>query len=157
MNCESIPGVEFRVSEDGRSIVGVAVRYGDRARLADGVMERFQPGAFGDSDALPDVPLNLQHTETRISGPVAWQDSADALRFRAEGIEPGVAALIRRGAVRGVSVEFRALAENRSGRERIIERAELTGLAIVDRGAYSESQAEVRAAAESRRRSLAWL
>ena len=58
---------------------------------------------------------------------------------------------MRRGALNGIlNVEFHALAERREGGLRVIERAELSGLALVDRGAYPQSVAEVRAGVELR-------
>ena len=52
---------------------------------------------------------------------------------------------MRRGALSGFSVEFHSRAERRERGIRVIERADLSGLALVDRGAYPQSKAEVRA------------
>ena len=48
-------------------------------------------------------------------------------------------ALIRGGVLRGLSLEFSAVSERMEGQTRIVERAELRGLAVVDRPAYSDS------------------
>ena len=58
-------------------------------------------------------------------------------------------ALILGGVLRGLSLEFSAVAERMEGETRIVERAELRGLAVVDRPAYSDSL--VQAQAELRR------
>ena len=54
--------------------------------------------------------------------------------------------LVRRGALRGFSIEFRAKNQRYEGGTRIIESAELTGIALVDAPAYPESLAEARRA-----------
>jgi len=141
--------VELRVSPDGRTASGVVVKYGDCAVLADGTRERFAPGAF-DGD-LPEIRINLSHTEDLCSGPVALMRDVDALRFRAT-LDAGVAELVKRGAVTGASMEFHAVAERRDQGERIIDRAALVGLALVHDPAYHQSRVEVRHAARRRNR-----
>ena len=59
-----------------------------------------------------------------------------------EGRDVGV--LIRRGALRGLSVEFMALREAMRGRTRIVKAAELKGIAIVDRPAYPSAVVSIR-------------
>ena len=52
--------------------------------------------------------------------------------------------LVKAGVLRGLSVEFRAIAERFEQGVRIISEAVLTGLAIVDKPAYSESTVATR-------------
>lgn len=52
--------------------------------------------------------------------------------------------LVKRRSVDSFSIEFHALKERRENGVRVIERAILSGLALVDRGAYPQSKAEVR-------------
>ena len=110
------------------------------------------PGAFGDVPSV--LPLNLQHDESVIVVPeAALTDGPRDLSVRADLPEGSAAlALVRRGALRGFSIEFHARAERREAGIRVIERAELTGLSIVDAPAYPESTAEVRATAAHGRR-----
>ena len=71
------------------------------------------------------------------------------------------AALVRRGVLRGFSVEFSVIEARFEADLRIVERATVRGLALVDRPAYGESLAAIaeRAALSqslSRRRRV-WL
>ena len=132
-------GLEFRVQ--GRTLSGRALVYGD---VSPDFNERFLPGAFGE---VRTIPINLQHDPAIIVAPDALlTDTPRELRVRADLPEGSAAlTLIRRGALSGFSIEFHAKAERRDAGIRVVERAELTGLALVDRGAYPESTAEVRA------------
>ena len=132
-------GLEFRVQ--GRTLSGRALVYGD---VSPDFNERFLPGAFGE---VRTIPINLQHDPAIIVAPDALlTDTPRELRVRADLPEGSAAlSLIRRGALSGFSIEFHAKAERRDAGIRVVERAELTGLALVDRGAYPESTAEVRA------------
>ena len=139
MTIEHRAGCEFRVA--GRTLSGVAMRYGD---VAPGFNERFVPGAFGE---VRTVDVNLQHDASLIAvrGAVLI-DSPRELRVRAD-LPEGSAALqlVRRGALNGFSVEFKPQLERREAGVRVVERADLTGLALVDQGAYPAATAEVRA------------
>lgn len=133
----------FRASADGRTLSGRALVYGD---VSPDFRERFVPGAFGELGA---VALNLQHDPSLVlveAGSLELTDSERALEVRATLPEHSAAVqLVRRGALNGFSVEFLAREERSEGGVRVIARAELTGLALVDRGAYPQSKAEVRA------------
>lgn len=132
-------GPEFRVS--GRTLSGVAMRYGD---VSPDFRERFMPGAFGP---VATIAINLQHDSNLVlAADALLTDSPRELRVRAD-LPPSSAALalVRRGALSGFSIEFRSKSERREGGIRVVERATLTGLALVDAGAYPQSTAEVRA------------
>ena len=144
---------EFRQVEiraEGNAIVGTAIRYGDRAEIAPGVFETFQPGSL----AWDDVILNRQHRRDQAlarTGGAGLALIADdsAVRFRAELPDTQDArdtrALVAAGVLRGASIEFRAERERMEGSLRVIEAARLKGIAIVDEGAYPESTVEARA------------
>ena len=55
--------VELR--QDGRTLTGRAVTYGDVARLPWGVVEIIEARAFGRVDAI-DILLNVQHDRKRM-------------------------------------------------------------------------------------------
>ena len=151
--------------------MGVAVRYGDEAPLP-GFRERFQSGAFGDVAAL-DVLANVQHDRSRLlartgGGGLTFTDEVTALRATLDLPDTrdgrDAAALLRRGVLRGFSLEFRVEGERFEGGVRVVERAALRGLALVDRPAYGESVAAIakRAAAAGQtssnlRRRRVWL
>lgn len=136
---------EFRVS--GRTLTGRAMAYGD---IAPEHRERFVPGAFLD---LPsEIPVNLQHDPNVMLATAALEDGPRELRVRAELAEGSAALkLVQRGALNGFSVEFRAKVERRESGVRVIEAAELTGLALVDQGAYPGATAEIRHRPHGRR------
>ena len=139
MTVETRLAPEFRVS--GRVLTGRAMRYGEEAPE---FRERFEAGAFG---AVDRIDVNLQHDPSVVLARGAMLiDSPRELRVRTE-LAPGSAALdlVRRGALNGFSIEFRARSERREGAVRVVERADLTGLALVDRGAYPGATVEVRA------------
>ena len=138
---------EFRVA--GRTLTGAAMVYGD---VSPGFKERFLPGAFGE---VRTVDVNLQHDPSLVAVRGAMlTDGPRELRVRAE-LPAGSAALelVKRGALNGFSIEFHAKAERREGGVRVVERAVLTGLALVDRGAYPEAKAEIRKRSGRRMRS----
>ena len=133
---------EFRADDGG--IDAVVLRYGDRATIGS-FTEEFRAGVFGD---LGDVIANIQHQRAkpvaRTGAGLELQDSAEMLKanlrlpdtaFGREARE-----LIDAKILRGVSVEFRALEDEWQGNHRIVKRASLYGIALVDRPAYSDSQ-----------------
>lgn len=131
-------GVSFRVA--GRTLSGRALVYGD---VSPDFQERFLSGAFGE---VRSIPINLQHDPKLVVADEATLiDSARWLEVRAD-LPEGSAALdlVRRGALSAFSIEFKSKAERREAGIRVVERAELTGLALVDRGAYPQSLAEIR-------------
>ena len=131
----------LEVRAAGRTLTGEAVRYGQQATDRP---ERFEPGAF---QPLGDVHLNLQHDRAI---PIAdgdrliLTDTPQALEVRATLPDGAALTLVRRGALRGLSVEFRALDEHRdSNGVRVIEKARLEAIGLVDSGSYA-GRLEVR-------------
>ena len=134
---------EFRLGEvralGGNRLVGVAMKY---ASIAPALGERFAPGAFGE---LPEtMPLNMQHDPDLKAGVAELRDTPAALHVKAD-VLPGVYSLVKNGALNGFSVEFFPVKKRRVDNVRVVEAAELVGLAVVDRGAYPRSTVEARA------------
>ena len=139
----------FEVRQEGeRRLTGTAIRYGDVATLPWGGSERIEAGAF---QPIGDVILNASHDRgrplARTGAGLELIDGRDALRMTATLPETREAedtlALVRAGVLRGLSIEFRAVAERFDG-VRVIERAALAGIGVVDTPAYSESEVEAR-------------
>ena len=146
--------VELRAESEGRRLSGVAVRYGDTARLPWG-RERVEAGAFAP---VGDVILNAQHERAaplaRVGAGLTLDDTAERLAFSAElpatRAADDVLALVRAGVMRGASVEMRVTAERFESGVRVVERATLAAIAIVDTAAYPQSEVEARRAAMPR-------
>ena len=143
---------ELRAS--GRTLTGVAVRYGDAARVFDPtrgqmVTERIERGAF---QPLGAVVLELEHRRDRpvamLPGALTLTDTDAALEIRAELPETSdadaILAGVQSGMLRGLSVDMRVDADRLDGDTRVIERATLNRVAVVRRGAYPRSKPELR-------------
>ena len=144
---------EIRV--EGRKLTGTVMRYGE---VSPSHKERFEPGSLRMADT---VHLDLNHDRLRA---VAWhpggglelrdEDGAMILSAELPPIPAADRALdeIRTGKATGLSVEFRAVKESRVNGVRVIEDAELSGVAIVARPSYEGSRVEAR-----NRRRRVWL
>ena len=152
---------EFRAAADPDGspgiLSGIAMPYGARAEIAPGLFERFEPGAF-EWDEADGVLLNWQHdrgvplARTGPGGVMVLQDSREALRLTAE-LPPtqggrDVAELARRGVLRGFSIEFRAIRDSVVDGTRVVRQARLAAVSVVDRPAYGDAVAELRARLE---------
>ena len=153
--------LEFRAADDGGPgrIVGTVIRYSDTATLAPGLRERFEPGAFGDLSEA-DVRADRQHVRAAAlartgGGGLTLTDSPDALRAQIDlpDTQDGrdCAELMKRGVLRGLSAQFAVMRERFEDGTRIIERASIRAVSVVDSPQYSESTAAlaVRAAIEA--------
>ena len=136
--------LELRVS--GRTLTGAAMTYGQRAKDRP---EMFEPGSL---QPIYPVTLNLQHDPAReiastADGSLRLADSAEALYISAD-LREGSAELelVRRGALRGLSVEFAPLRERREAGLRVVSRAALPAIGLVDSGSY-RTAVELRHAA----------
>ena len=132
---------ELRADADG--IQGTIVRYGDVADLGPMGRERFEPRSV----AWDDVILNIQHDRkqpvARTGAGLEIHDGGDALTLRARlpNTEFGRRAreLVDAGILRGLSAEFLPQRDRYDGGMRVIQRALLRGVGLVDRPAYPQS------------------
>ena len=137
-----------QVRSAGRYLRGTVLRYGDVARGSKGP-ERFEARSL--VSGVDTAALNLQHDLGRElasqPGNLRLTDSPTALELRAE-LDPGgaEARLVRRRTLRGLSVGFIALQEHQDTGVRVIERAHLDHVSLVDRPSYPGSTVEIRQA-----------
>ena len=133
-------GCEFRVA--GRTLTGTVLRYGD---VSPDFRERFVPGAFAP---VPDVPLRLQHDPNMVvlpAGGFILADGPRALEIRAElPADSAAINLTRRGKLSGWSIGFHSRQDRREAGVRVVERAELVEVSLVDAPSYPDSLAEIR-------------
>ena len=135
---------EFRT--EGRRLSGVVIRYGDTSPTH---RERFSPGAL----RFDSVPLNYRHNQLcavgwHPNGGVELRDSSEALTMTAE-LPPLPAAdralrEVRGGRLGGLSVEFHCELDRQESGIRIIEKARLVGVGLVESPSYPQSKVETR-------------
>ena len=125
---------------EGRSLSGLALPFEVEAR-AGNMRERFARGSVQSSG---EAILNRQHDRAlplaREPETLTFEVREDGLWMRAALPETQEAddtlALVRARVLRGLSVEFVAQSERMEGAVRVITRAVIHGLAVVDSGAY---------------------
>ena len=129
--------VEFRAVDD-RFVTGVAIKYGRASNLGP-FKETILAGAFAP---IGELRLNIMHTRERAiacnrpGGGLVLIDTATELRAEVElptyGEGPAVAELIQRQVLKGFSIELSVKKDVWEGRSRLVQRAALVGLALVD-------------------------
>ena len=138
--------------EGERTLVGRAMVYGDTATMPWGEKERFEPGAFGNL-SNKDIILNQQHDRSvplarTGGGGLTVSDSPTMLEIRAELPETRQAddtiTLVKNRVLRGLSIEFMPKTDRLENDIRVITRADLQGIAVVDRPAYKQSRVDAR-------------
>ena len=148
--------LELRQTE-GRVLEGAALVYSDEAVFPWG-RERIEAGAFSP---LGDVILNRQHDrKTPLArtggGGLEIIDSPESLRISATLLDIPSAtetlSLVRAKILRGLSIEFHAREERLDGDLRIISRAELMAVAVVDDPQYEKSLVSAREREERQKR-----
>ena len=143
---------------EGRTLVGTLISYGDTStKNMTGGAERFAPGAFGNVSEL-DTLLNIQHDRRRLvgrtgGGGLVLTDSPESLQIAATLPETrdgdDALTMVEAGILRGFSMEFLPRRERFDRATRVIEKAILPSVALVDRPAYDDSIiAEIRQAGE---------
>ena len=143
---------EFRFAElemlnpyaPGRILTGVVMRYGRPGQGPGGHPEIFLPGSFGAIPAL-DISLNFMHQREKPlartgGGGLTLSDSGSMLSMTAmlpkTTDADSALELVRTRVMRGLSIEFHAQQERMTNGARVIERAQLVGIGVVDEGAH---------------------
>ena len=134
--------------QEGRKLSGIAMPYG---QISPTFKEKFVPGSFRFA---PDgVILNAMHDRRKPlarypGGGLELVDTPEALSIRADLPETTDAndtlALVQRGILAGLSIEFDALEERTESGIRVVTKALLGGIGVVDRAAYSGTTVEAR-------------
>ena len=138
---------DIEVRDDGAVIEGTAMPYGTEADIAGMFRESVDAGAF----EIRDVILNKMHDRADPiartgGGGLTLTDGPDRLLLRAEVPEyrPDIRDMVKRGILKGLSVEMRVIREEWPTQDRrIIRSAELRGVGLVDRPAYGEATAAI--------------
>ena len=143
---------EFRASDDGGTVEGAVIPYGQTAKIAGEFSERFMPGSVTFQDVLCNRQHDRQRPLARTGAGLTLTNTASELRARivlpdtVDGRD--TRELIRLGVLRGLSAEFRTVRDEWQGTQRTIHEAVLKGVSIVDEPAYSGAEIETREAAE---------
>ena len=154
---------EIRANFAERRLEGRAMVYGDVGQIGN-LRERFEAGAFGDL-ANTDVVLNAQHQRTvplarTGGGGLVLLDTNMELRITATLPETRAATdvleLVKARVLRSLSIEFRATRERRESGIRVVSRAVLAGVSVVDSGAYPMSTVAAREALAAPCSPLPW-
>ncbi len=151
-----VAGCELRLDDERRQLMGIVMPYNT---VSPHYHEIFEPGAFGDLDKA-DVMLNAMHQRpqplARTGAGLQLVDTREHLRMTATLPHTRVAddtlELVRGGILRGLSVEFHSLQEHKQGSIRVVTRAKLTGIGVVDKPGYDDAVVEARSAQKRRRR-----
>ena len=139
---------ELEVPEEGSRILsGIVMPYGEIAN-GDYGLEKFLSGSLEYGDVI----LNVQHDRGRpiARTPETLQliDSPEALTLHAELPETREATdalvSVRKRILRGLSVEFRAIKQTFESGVRVIHKARLSGIGLVDSGAFESATVEAR-------------
>ena len=139
------------------TIAGTIIRYGDKATFPWGT-EEIEPGAFG-ALAGQDLYVNRMHERSqpiaRTPDPaLVITDGDDAMRAEIKLPKSSAWAQmvddeVRRGVLRGLSLEFRVKTDEIEGIDkplshRRIKEATMYGFGVVDRPAYPRSTVQMR-------------
>ena len=146
-----IGDLELREGADGApaELRGTVLKYGDVSTFGDW-SETFAAGAL--KPASRGVVLNRQHDRAlplaRTPDTMTLEEGPDAVRMVAKlpdtAAARDVVALVRSKVLRGLSAEFHAVREKWTGKRREVLEAVLTGIGVVDDGAYPGSTVEAR-------------
>ena len=139
--CKMTNTMTTQLRLSGNTLTGVAVRYNE---VSPQFRERIQSGAFSPLPST--IPINLQHdANIKLVANATLTDTDTELRVSAElPPQSGYLELVKRQSLNGFSIEFIPETERMDDGIRVIEKAKLTAVALVDIGAYPSARPEVR-------------
>ena len=123
------------------------IPYNQPTKISPRFTERFLPGSI----VYDDVMVNVQHIRSNAvarseGGGLELTDGAQDLRASVQLPQTTLGMdtykLIELRVLRGFSAEFQAIEEEWDGSERTIRQARLSGIGIVDNGAYAGATIE---------------
>lgn len=132
---------DFSFDPEKKIVRGLAIPWNSEGQTKDGTPELFLRGAMGDVAEF--LPFNLTTFHERnqpVSGELKFQDAEDGLRVEAR-IAPTTRGRdtileIENGIINGFSVEFFDIRASMKAGVKVVERALMVGLSLVDYGAY---------------------
>lgn len=142
--------VEFRHDTASGIVTGTVMKYGDVAHVGRTYHERFMPGSIEYDDVVLNLLHDRQQPVARLGAGLDLQETSKSLEARIAIPETDFGRrareLINAKIIRGLSAEFIPKVESFEGGMRVIKRAELHGIGLVDRPAYPASTLDMRSA-----------
>ena len=142
--------VEFRHDTASGIVTGTVMKYGDVAHVGRTYHERFMPGSIEYDDVVLNLLHDRQQPVARLGAGLDLQETSKSLEARIEIPQTTFGRrareLINAKIIRGLSAEFIPKVESFEGGMRVIKRAELHGIGLVDRPAYPASTLDMRSA-----------
>lgn len=139
--------IEFRAAGDN-VIEGVAIRFGDVAELPWG-NEIIESAVLADEVMANrqhdrSIPLGIHPGNLSLTLTTRSLDFSLSLPDTQDGRDTYT--LAKAGILRSASLEFLPMRETMREGTRVLQQVEVHGVAIVDRGAYPDSEIQARAA-----------
>lgn len=142
----SIVVIELRV-DGSRRLVGTVVDYRDTADR-QAFVERFIPGSLDTSDVLLYAQHDRSQPLARTPATMQLTDGPEALTMvatlPATRLADDVLRLVEARVLRGLSMGFVCIRDRFDGDRRVVEKAVLDHIGVVDRPSYDESLVSVR-------------
>ena len=141
---------ELRHDTASGIVTGTVMKYGDVAHVGKTYHERFLPGSLEYDDVVLNLLHDRQQPVARLGAGLDLQETSKSLEARIELPQTTFGRrareLINAKIIRGLSAEFIPKVESFEGGMRVIKRAELHGIGLVDRPAYPASTLDMRSA-----------
>ena len=145
--------LELRADSQGMKVVGPVVRYDDKYVIGD-FTERIERGAFQWNDVFATIQHDRRRLIGRTGSNLQLRDEPEGLYAELRMLDTRDAldakAMLQAGLLKGWSAEFDISDDRFDGFDRVVTRADLKGVSLVDVPAYSQSLAEIQTRWEKR-------